>query len=138
MIKLNVEMPISCVDCFALTEDEIHNYKCRLLGQTVNYKKFWDIISKRPAKMDNCPLQEDTSTLKPCPFCGSAVEIKRHPLWQTNSDGQTHGYKDCYKLEISCPECGCSTNRTKSDTVSLTEDQAKNIIAENWNTRSEK
>lgn len=139
MIKLNVEMPRSCAECFALVGDELHGYVCKLTGHTIKDTEFIKILSKKLPRLNNCPLQEDTSVLKPCPFCGSAVEIKKTPMWIEDDFGKTiHGYKDCYTLKISCPKCGCSTARTNLDTVNTTEEQAKNYIVKNWNMRYNK
>lgn len=136
MIKIDTEMPRSCTDCFALAGDELYDFVCKLTGQTMKDAEFVKLLSKRGTlKMDRCPLQEDTSTLKPCPFCGSAVELKKSPMWRTYSDGTTHGYKDCYELEIACPKCGCSTFKTKGDTLNFAEENIKNYIITNWNTR---
>ena len=137
MIKLDTKMPSSCADCFACgMHDLTHSYKCRLTGEELPELKFYDLLATKNPRMKNCPLQEDNSTeLKPCPFCGSAVELKKSPMWRTNSDGTTHGYKDCYNLEIACPKCGCSTFKTKGDTVNFTEEQIKNYVVKNWNTR---
>ena len=136
MLKINTEMPSSCADCFALIGDELHGYVCKLTGQTMKDAEFVKLLSKRGTlKMDKCPLQEDNSELKPCPFCGSEVKIKKSPIWREYSDGTIHGYKNCYKLEISCTKCGCSTDKTKVDTVNLTEDMAEKIIIKNWNER---
>ena len=139
MIKINTKMPRSCADCFACGMHNLsHSYKCRLTGEELPELEFYALLATKNPKMENCPLQEDNSTeLKPCPFCGSEVKIKRLPLWHEYPNGATRGYKDCYELEITCPKCGCSTYRTKADTVNLTEDMAKNIIIKNWNERKE-
>ncbi len=138
MIKLDTKMPSSCADCFACEMHDItHIFRCRLTGEELPEIKFYDLLAEKNPKMKNCPLQEDSSELKPCPFCGSEVKIKRSPLWHEYPNGTTRGYKDCYTLEISCSKCGCSTNLTKADTVNLTEDMAKNTIIKNWNERKE-
>ena len=138
MIKLDTRMPHSCADCFACgMHDLTHNFRCRLTGEELPEIKFYELLAQKNPKMKNCPLQEDNSAeLKPCPFCGSEVKIKRSPLWH-EYNGIMHGYKDCYEFEISCSKCGCSTYRTRADTVSLTEDIAKNIVIKNWNKRKE-
>ena len=138
MIKLDTKMPSSCANCFACgMHDLTHNFRCRLTGEELPEIKFYELLAKKNPKMKNCPLQEDRATeLKPCPFCGSEVKIKKSPLWH-EYNGIMHGYKDCYEFEISCSKCGCSTYRTKADTVSLTEDMAKNTIIKNWNERKE-
>ena len=135
MIKINTEMPRSCAECFALVGDELHDYVCKLTGHTIKDAEFIEILSKKPPRLNNCPLQEDNTELKPCPFCGSAVELKKSPMWRTYSDGTTHGYKDCYELEIACPKCGCSTFTTKGDTVNFIEENIKDYIIKNWNAR---
>lgn len=135
MIKINAEMPNSCADCFACgMHDLSHAYKCRLTGEELPEIKFYDLLATKNPKMKNCPLQEDASTLKPCPFCSSAVELKKSPMWR-NFNGITHGYTGCYQLEITCPQCGCSTSKTKGDTVNHTEEQIKDYVVKNWNTR---
>jgi hypothetical protein len=35
--------------------------------------------------------------LKPCPFCGSEVDIKEIPLWKESSKGVSHGYEGEYR-----------------------------------------
>lgn len=137
MIKINTKMPSSCASCFACEMNNITcSHKCRLTGEELSDINFYVLLATKNPKMKNCPLQKDSATeLKPCPFCGSEVKIKRSPLWHEYPNGTTRGYKDCYELEISCPECGCSTYRTRADTVNLTEDMAKNIIIKNWNER---
>jgi rRNA maturation protein Nop10 len=138
MININREMPNSCADCFACGMHDItHAFRCRLTGEELLERQFYDLLTKKNPRMKNCPLQEEknSTTLKPCPFCGSAVEIQKKPLWRTNSDGSTHGYYNCYTLEIVCFNCGCSTFKAKSDTVYRTEEEAKREIIKNWNHR---
>lgn len=138
MIKINTRMPHSCAACFACEmHDLTHSFRCRLTGEELPEIKFYELLATKNPKMKNCPLQEESPELKPCPFCGSEAKIKRSPLWHEYPDGTIHGYKDCYELEISCSECGCSTYRAKADTVYLTEDMAKNTIIKNWNERKE-
>lgn len=76
-------------------------------------------------------------SIKPCPFCGEVPYLERRPLWQTYSDGTTHGYFGCYCYEIACRnnDCGCSVKLGRNDTV-YTDDEAarRNAIAA-WNRR---
>lgn len=138
MIKLDTKMPSSCADCFACRmHDLTHSFRCRLTGEELPELQFYALLATKNPKMENCPLQKDSPELKPCPFCGSTVEIQKKPLWRTNSDGSTHGYYNCYSLEIICFNCGCSTFKTKSNTVYRTEEEAKKEIIKNWNERKE-
>ena len=68
--------------------------------------------------------------LKPCPFCGTEVEMMRIPLW----DG-SHGYKDCYDFKVTCKKCGCTLNYEKTNTIYRTEEEAINNAANAWNER---
>lgn len=138
MIKIDTKIPHSCVDCFACGQHDImRSFRCRLTGEELSELEFFNLLAKKNPRMKNCPLQEEDSTvLKPCPFCGSSVEIQKQPLWQT-INGSTHGYYNCYNFEITCLKCGCSTFKTKSDTVYRTEEEAKREIIKNWNTRGE-
>jgi len=54
--------------------------------------------------------------LKPCPFCGSEVEIEKRPLWGEPGGG---GYRGCYEFIIQCPnwDCGCNIKLGKNDTI---------------------
>ena len=137
MIKINTKMPRSCAECFALVGDDLHGYCCKFTGRTIRDAESIKILFKSSSRPKDCPLQEDNTELKPCPFCGSVVELKKSPMWRTYSDGTTHGYTDCYELEIACPKCGCSTFKTKGNTVNFTEESIKNYIVRNWNMRNE-
>lgn len=68
--------------------------------------------------------------LKPCPFCGTKVEMIRKPLW----DG-SHGYQGCYDFKVICEKCGCTLNYSYADTVYRTEEEAINNVINTWNER---
>ena len=83
MIKIDAEMPHSCVGCFACAINDLTcSYKCRLTGEELPYIKFYDLLATQNPKMKNCPLQEDTSILKPCSSYNSAVDKSvKHGEW---------------------------------------------------------
>ena len=65
--------------------------------------------------------------MKPCPFCGSEVEIKKLPL---------RGYDGCYEFKIQCEKCGCRVNHSITNSVVYrTEETAKKKAIEAWNRR---
>ena len=70
------------------------------------------------------------SELKPCPFCGSEVELEKMPLWYGS-----RGYKDCYEFKICCKKCGCNVNQPQNDTVYRSETIAKENAIRAWNIR---
>ena len=75
------------------------------------------------------------SELKPCPFCGSKVQIERKPLWH---DG--HGYYGCYEFIIRCNniECGCNLiNLGRNNTIYNTDEDARQNAINAWNRRAE-
>ena len=69
--------------------------------------------------------------LKPCPFCGSKVELEKNPLWYGNG----RGYKNCYEFVIRCKKCGCRVDQPKNDSVYRSEEKAKKNAIEAWNRR---
>lgn len=71
------------------------------------------------------------NNLKPCPFCGSEVELEKNPLWYGNG----RGYKDCYEFVIRCKKCGCRVDQPKNDSVYRSEEKAKENAIEAWNRR---
>lgn len=73
------------------------------------------------------------SDLKPCPFCGSAVDVEKKPLW----DVYGHGYKDCYEFVIRCKKCGCRVDQPQNDSVYRSEEVAKTNAIEAWNRRAQ-
>lgn len=70
--------------------------------------------------------------LKPCPFCGSKVELEKRPLWR-----DSHGYFGCYEFVIECknPECLCRIYLNKNDTIYREEEKAKENAIRAWNKR---
>ena len=68
--------------------------------------------------------------LKPCPFCGAKVKLRKEAMWWDN-----RGYKDCYRYAISCPECGCALAMRNNDTISRTDSEAKRNAIKAWNRR---
>ncbi len=72
------------------------------------------------------------SKIKPCPFCGTEVELSKNPLWQGS-----HGYYNCFEFEIVCPKCGCNVTYNKNDTVYHTEKEAIQNVIKVWNKRVE-
>lgn len=68
--------------------------------------------------------------LKPCPFCGTKVEMTKMPLWIGG-----HGYQDCYKFVVTCTKCGCTLKYMFSDTIYRNEEDAINNVIDAWNTR---
>ena len=73
-------------------------------------------------------LLNQTTELKPCPFCGTIPQIKIHPL--------PH-YKGCYTADISCQKCGCHITLHNNDTINRTLTQAVQSAVNTWNTRKE-
>lgn len=68
--------------------------------------------------------------IKPCPFCGTKVELSKNPLWQGS-----RGYYNCFEFEIVCPKCGCNVTYNENDTVYRTEEEAINNVINVWNER---
>lgn len=75
--------------------------------------------------------------LKPCPFCGKSVYVKKKPLGTTYGN-TTHGYFNCYEFEVMCrnPNCGCRVNLIGNDTVYHTDEEAIKNAIEAWNRRA--
>lgn len=69
--------------------------------------------------------------LKPCPFCGSEVEVEKIPLWYGNG----HGYSGCYEFKIKCENCGCIVDQPKNDSIYRSEETARENAIEVWNRR---
>ena len=85
---------------------------------------------------DIAPLEEivfGITNLKPCPFCGSPVVMKKVPLW--NNNGQ--GYKDAYEFNIHCEnsKCNCNIKLGNNTTIYNSEEDAKNNAIKAWNKR---
>jgi len=71
------------------------------------------------------------SELKPCPFCGSEVELEKIPLWY----GNDRGYKDCYKFEIRCKSVVVESINLKMILYTEAKKKAKKNAIEAWNRR---
>ena len=69
--------------------------------------------------------------LKPCPFCGTKVEVRKEAMWHGS-----HGYKDCYRYDVRCQECGCRISMRNTDTINRTDRKAKQNAIEAWNRRA--
>ena len=90
-------------------------------------------IKSLKAELDiKAESKSNTSELKPCPFCGTKVEMRRVPLWNGS-----HGYHGCFNFEVKCPKCGCSVNYIGSDTVNRSEEEAIANVTKAWNSRKE-
>ena len=74
--------------------------------------------------------------LKPCPFCGDEVGLKRNKLWTDSG----HGYKGCYEYIIRCdnPDCSCNIKLPKNNTIYNNDQDAVNNAIKAWNTRTDK
>lgn len=70
--------------------------------------------------------------LKPCPFCGTKVEMTKTPLWNGS-----HGYQGCYRFGVTCEKCGCTLRYIFSDTIYRTEEDAINNVIDAWNKRED-
>ena len=75
-----------------------------------------------------CPrLESEIMELKCCPFCGSAVELKKEPI---------RGYGGCYSYSIRCDNCGCKLDYKRNDTVYRLDEQAIDNVVSVWNKRA--
>lgn len=72
--------------------------------------------------------KSNTSELKPCPFCGTKVKMRKVPLY---------GYSDRFEFEVKCPKCGCSVDYKHNDTVYRSEEEAIANVVKAWNERKE-
>lgn len=70
--------------------------------------------------------------IKPCPFCGTDVELSKYSLWYG-----TRGYRNCFEFKIICPKCGCNVTYDKNDIIYRTEEEAIHNVIEVWNKRKE-
>lgn len=63
MIKINIEMPKCCKECFALSTEEIH---CNITGKLAEYN-----FNPYEYRMTSCPLKEieDKEYINPCEWC---------------------------------------------------------------------
>ena len=69
--------------------------------------------------------------LKPCPFCGTKVEMTKIPLWN-----DSHGYRDCYEFKIRCKNFGCTLNYSQNNTIYWSEEKAMENVVSVWNKRN--
>lgn len=71
--------------------------------------------------------------LKPCPFCGQSVIMKREPLWNGS-----HGYPGCYQYTVSCSniDCRCSIYLGSNDTIYRSDEEAMAEAERRWNRRA--
>lgn len=70
--------------------------------------------------------------IKPCPFCGTEVELSKKPLWH-----EGHGYYNCFEFEIVCSTCGCNVRYDRNDTIYRTEKEAIQNVINAWNRRED-
>ena len=61
MIKINIEMPKCCKECFALSMEEIY---CNITGQLGDYN-----FNPYEYRMPSCPLEEVEEENNPCDKC---------------------------------------------------------------------
>ena len=73
-------------------------------------------------------------TIKPCPFCGSEVELRKDPMWHTYN-GVTHGYVGSYVYILECGNCGCILKGARNSTIYASDKEAKEATINAWNTR---
>ena len=116
----------------------LKDYK-RLLEAEKNWRKcLEDEIANKDKAIRSLKAQLDiknknrsnTPELKPCPFCGTEVELRREPLWNGS-----HGYHGCFKFAVKCPKCGCSVDYIDSDTIYRSEEEAIANVTKAWNER---
>lgn len=72
-----------------------------------------------------------TEKLKPCPFCGTEVKLRKETMWFNS-----HGYKGYYKYTVGCRECGCGIAMRATDTLFRTDSEAKRNAIKAWNRRA--
>ncbi len=112
----------------------LKDYK-RLLEAEKNWRKsLEDEIAKTDEKIRslkaelniNVESKSNITELKPCPFCGTKVKIRKVPLY---------GYPGCFEFEVKCPKCGCSVDYTHNDTIYRSEKEAVANVVKMWNER---
>lgn len=67
--------------------------------------------------------------LKPCPFCGSEVEMDIYSM-----DRNGHGYPGCFKYVIECKQCHMA--HIEEYDVYKTQTDAMRFVRNKWNRRS--
>ncbi len=72
--------------------------------------------------------KSNASELKPCPFCGSDVKLKKWDI---------RGYTGCFNFGIKCSKCGCVVDYVDSDTIYRSEEEAIANVVKAWNERKE-
>ena len=97
--------------------------------QEDNKKQLIDELSKMPLNViATAYLHAITSELKPCPFCGTEVKMRKVPLY---------GYPGCFDFEVKCPKCGCTIDYNYNDTIYRSEKEAVANVVKSWNERKE-
>lgn len=72
-----------------------------------------------------------TEQLKPCPFCGANVRIKKKLLLRGSLGSPNH-----YRYKIYCHKCGCRIRLEGNDTFGQTNEEAKANAIKAWNRRA--
>ena len=109
------------VPVMAVTSEEYEDY-IRTLNKIIDWLEQPETVTE---------FDEKNSELKPCPFCGTNVELLKEPLWHGN-----HGYHDCFDFKVRCPKCGCTVDYTHNDTIYRSEEEAIANVVKTWNERA--
>ncbi len=72
-----------------------------------------------------------TEQLKPCPFCGANVRVKKKKLLRG-----VHYTLNYYKYVIRCKNCGCRVRLEGNDTIYRSDEEAKANAIKAWNRRA--
>lgn len=72
--------------------------------------------------------KSNESELKPCPFCGTEVKMRKVPLY---------GYPGCFEFDVRCSKCGCTLDFTRADSIYYSEEEAVANVRKKWNERKE-
>ena len=72
--------------------------------------------------------KSNASELKPCPFCGTEVKMRKIPLY---------GYSGCFEFDVRCSKCGCTLDFTQADSIYRSEQEAVANVTKKWNERKE-
>lgn len=95
------------------------------VGLTANNEGYYAIKDYKPAGVRD--WRNESMELKCCPFCGSAVELKKEPI---------RGYGGCYSYSIRCDNCGCKLDYKRNDTVYRSDEEAIDNVVPVWNKRA--